>query len=60
MTKTEQLAKRMEGIAKQHKGEISRLATRGPRGGRNAYAISGWSAPGNSAISKAAAIASIV
>jgi hypothetical protein len=59
MTKTEQLAERMKGIAKAHEGEISRLATSGPRGGSNAYAISGWSTTGNPIISKAAAIAGI-
>ena len=42
-TKTGQLHDKLEVIAKRHAAEIDRLSYRGPRCGRNARNIDGWS-----------------
>jgi len=42
-TKTGQLHDKLEVIAKRHASEIGELSYKGPKGGRNARNIDGWS-----------------
>ena len=58
-TRTAQLAEEIKKLAETHADTIKALPTKGPQGGHNARTISGWSAPGNSAITKAAKMAGI-
>jgi len=43
MTRTDRLQIKLREIAENHKEEIEKLSYRGPRGGRNALYINGWS-----------------
>lgn len=54
MTRLQQLAIKIDDIYQAHKAEIDALSRSGPKGGTNAAYISGWVAPGITAISRAA------
>lgn len=54
MTRTQQLAVKIQAIYMTHKAEIDMLPHYGPRGGCNACGIQGWVNLGNGTITKAA------
>lgn len=59
MTRTEQLAKAIQKIAKKHQKEIKSLKYSGPKGGGNARYIEGWEHIGNGTITKACHLAGL-